>query len=193
MGEMTVDLPGPAANDQHDSKKERETFQKMLCSPFFNSREDLVRLADCLFGGCDLDTDKEKAFAALCPGKQFDLPKLRLGMTALQQLAERFLSLTQWEQTPWQQRKNLVLAYQKRGLEEHFKTALQQTEVEMEAQPLRNVLYYNELGHLQWEVSRLHSAHDPADTRSLESAGRAADIVWLAQKLRYLCLMKVFV
>lgn len=109
-------------------------------------------------------------------------------MSHLQKLVDQFLALEQWQNTPAAVESDLVQAYRQKGLERHFKDALQSAKTSLERQPLRNSAYYAHTGALLWEEARYHSLPHPGDEQYLIGLSDNADLIWLTRKLRYLCL-----
>ena len=113
---------------------------------------------------------------------------MRLVMSYLQQLAERFLAYQEWQRTPGTYETDLVRAVRHRGLEGHFAEALKTAKQALDRQPLRNSEYFGRLGLLLWEEARFESVREPSAVRYLAQLSDNADLTWLTQKLRYLCL-----
>ncbi len=170
------------------SKTESRQFRLFLESALFNTRSDVLRLYDWLLGH-PLEP-REQAFAHVYPDAAFDVQKMRLVMTYLQQLAERFLAYQEWQNTPGAYESDLVRAVRHRGLDGHFAEALKTAKHTLERQPLRNSEYYGRLGLVLWEEARFESVREPSAVRYLEQLSDNADLIWLTQKLRYLCLLR---
>ncbi|MCC6412141.1 MAG: hypothetical protein IT270_10810, partial [Saprospiraceae bacterium] len=167
-------------------KVELRLFRQYLEASFFNKRSDVVQLFDVLVQkGLE---PKEETYALLYPGKVFDVQKLRLTMSHLQQLAERFLAYQQWQNTPGACETDLLRAIRHRGLDDHFPDALKSAHKKFEKQPLRNSEYFLRKGLVLWEEARYESVRTPGDVRYLQQLSDNADLIWLTQKLRYLCL-----
>lgn len=113
---------------------------------------------------------------------------LRLLMSYLQKLVDQFLALEHWQNTSGAVESDLVQAYRQKGLDRHFQDALQLAKITLERQPLRNSDYYIRSGALLWEESRYNSERHPQEERYLVGLSDNADLIWLTQKLRYLCL-----
>ncbi|MFN0175072.1 MAG: hypothetical protein ACKVU0_10525 [Saprospiraceae bacterium] len=113
---------------------------------------------------------------------------LRLLMSYLQKLVDQFLALEHWLNTPAAVESDLVQAYRQKGLDRHFQDALQGAKLSLERQPLRNSDYYVRAGILLWEEARYNSLRRPEEEQYLIGLSDNADLIWLTQKLRYLCL-----
>lgn len=122
------------------------------------------------------------------PETHFSSTAFRLLLSDLQKLADHFLALEHWTKTPAAVETNMAQAYRQRGLSRHFDDALKQAKLQLERQPLRNSDFYEKNGHLIWEESRFQTQSHPEEERYLIALSDNADLLWLTQKLRYLCL-----
>ena len=168
------------------NKTESRHFRRFLESALFNQRSDVIQLYEWLLQQ-PLEP-KERTFAQVYPDTAFDAQKMRLVMTYLQQLMERFLAFQEWQNTPGAYETDLVRAVRHRGLDVHFAEALKTAKEAMERQPLRNSAYFGRLGLVLWEEARFESVREPSAVRYLEQLSDNADLTWLTQKLRYFCL-----
>lgn len=169
------------------SKAEQRAFSQFIISPFFNQREDVIRLYQWIQKGEAL-APKEQAFEYVYSGAPFDEQKLRLVQSYLQRLAEQFLAYQHWRNTPGAYESDLVQVFRHRGLEIHFQEALKTAKVVLDRQPLRNGDYRNRLEKILWEEARFESLRHPTEVKYLEQLSDNADLIWVTQKLRYLCL-----
>lgn len=169
------------------TKKERRLLAEFLNSPFFNRRGDVVRLYAWLLEGKPIEP-KQAVFAHIFPVSAFDRQKLHLTMSHLQKLAEQFLAYQNWRDKAATQEIELVQALRHRGLELHFEEALRTAKNTLEKQPLRNGDYYARSGQLMWEEARFDQLRNRTEVKYLSQMSDMADLAWLAQKLRFLCL-----
>lgn len=158
-------------------KAEQKRFFQFLQSPYFNKRKDLVRLYEQLLAG-----EPSSGDAGSVPAER------RLLMSYLQKLADRFLALEHWLETPGAEDMALVQAYRHKSLERHFRDASQLAGRRLAASPLRNADHHRHAGVLIWEEARYHSQPRREDEQYLVRLSENADLVWVLQKLRYLCL-----
>jgi tetratricopeptide (TPR) repeat protein len=172
------------------SKAETRQFERFLQSPYFNQREDVVVLFHWL-----LEFPKsppgEPTFARVYPGEPFDASKLRLTMSYLQKQAELFLACQRWRNHPASVATGVVQELRHRGLENHFKDALRQAKQTLEQQPVRNSDYHMGIGQVLWEEARFESQRNPTEIKYLAQLSDHADLWWVLQKLRYLCLNRM--
>jgi hypothetical protein len=170
------------------SKTEHRRFFQYLNTPFFNQRQDVIRLYQGLQGILTEATAEEGLAARLFPAETISPVEFRLQMSYLQKLTDQFLALQHWQNTPVAMESDLVQAYRLRGLDRPFQDSLKQAKISLARQPLRNSDYHKRADILLWEEARFHSLRRPEDGQFLEGLSENADKLWLLQKLRYLCL-----
>ncbi len=136
--------------------------------------------------------DNETLYARVYPGKNWSPTAFRLLMSDLQKQLDQFLALEHWLVKPAAVETDLAQAYRQRGLERHFEDALALAKSELERSPLRNSDYFVQQGQLLWEEARFQTQHHPEEERYLLALSENADMTWLTQKLRYLCLHTAF-
>jgi hypothetical protein len=174
------------------SPVELTAFGKFLRSPYFNMRDDVVRLFDYFFEKKEAKRatvfEKEKVFQAIYPGEILDEKKFNYALSFLHQLAQNFLVINELPmEGEAAHQLRLAQSLRRRGLERHFDTALKKAEETLESQPVRNQEYYR-LRHL------LHTERYESGTRERRTASRsfqdmadAADVFYIATKLRHSC------
>lgn len=131
---------------------------------------------------------RESLFARACPDVPYTPQQMRLLTSYLQKLVDQFLALEQWQNTPGAAESALAQVYRQKGMERHFQDALELAKQTLERQSLRNSDYYVRQGTLLWEEARYYSLRHPEDDQYLVRLSDNADLIWLSQKLRYLCL-----
>jgi hypothetical protein len=136
--------------------------------------------------------DKEMLYSRVFPEGNYSPTALRLLMSYLQKLVDQFLALEQWQNTPAAVESDLVQAYRQKGLDRHFQDSLQLAKVTLERQPLRNSEFYQRKNILLWEEARYNALRQPLGEGDLLALSDNADLIWLTQKLRYLCLHTAF-
>lgn len=165
---------------------ERREARKFLLSPFFNQRTDLVELYDWLTERAE--PVREEAWRRLFGPQPYDDQKLRLLMSYLHRMLEQYVSIKEWGADPLGADLSLLTAYRKRALPGAFERAQKSLEKSLEAQPLRNSYYHDSRFKLQWEAHQLTYARTPTEGSALRQLMREADILYLSQKLRLICL-----
>ncbi len=172
------------------SKHEKRSFNQWLASPFFNQRDDVTTLYQWLLQHPKTPIDAA-AFSHLYSGAAFDGQQLRLVSSYLQRQAEAFLAYQRWRNSMGAFESDLAKEMRHRGLENHFKESLRTAKQVLGQQPLRNSEYHSRLGQVLWEEARFESHLKPSDVTYLEQLSNNADLGWILQKLRYLCLNRM--
>ncbi len=166
---------------------ELREVRKFLQSPFFNQRQDVIDLFEYLTGGSA--PQKEAVWQQLFAPAPFDLQKIRLLMSYLHTLLEQYISVKEQLSDPLEAKLYLAIGYRKRGLSDIFNRTYKETEQRLAAQPLRNARYHDWCYRLQWEAHQLAYPQNPTDVSRLPDLMRAADALYLSQKLRLGCLL----
>lgn len=169
------------------SKPEKRRLSQFLSSPYFNQREDVVKLFEMLQHATRFQTH-ETMFRHVWPGAPYSIQQIRLLMSYLQKLIDQFLALEQWQSNPVAVQQETTRAYRMKSLERHFLDSFELEKKLIEQQPLRNGDYYGWLGNLLWEDARFNSTKKPENAHYLLRLSENADLFWISQKLRYLCL-----
>ncbi len=138
-------------------KSERRQLRKLVRSPFFNQREDVVRLFDHLDQYADADGPqlrKAKVFEKVFPGQPYDDGLLRYAMSFLLQQIREYLIWTELGNAEFERQLYLTRSLQRRGLDDLSQRALERAEAE--AGQWRNADRHRQLFQLQSE--RYHAA-----------------------------------
>ncbi len=136
------------------SKSERLQIRKLVRSPFFNHREDVVRLFDHLDKYVDVSTqqlNKVNAFSKVFPDTPYNDARLRHAMSFLLQQIREFLIWTEVGRSEFERQLHLARSLRRRGLDDLFQRTLDGAEREVEASPLRNANRHLRLFQLQSE------------------------------------------
>lgn len=130
---------------KHLNKTDRKQLKKMVRSPFYNQREDVIALFDYLDAHIDkgaLLLQKEKVFAEIYPGKKFDVDTLYYTMSFLTQIIQKYLTISELEEHATDAQLYLYKALLKRGAEKAADKTLSDAKNYLEKQKLRNAEYH---------------------------------------------------
>ncbi len=130
---------------KHLNKTDRKQLKKMVRSPFYNQREDVIALFDYLDAHIDkgaLLLQKEKVFAEIYPGKKFDVDTLYYTMSFLTQIIQKYLTISELEEHATDAQLYLYKALLKRGAEKAADKTLSDAKSFLEKQKLRNAEYH---------------------------------------------------
>ena len=170
------------------SPVELRDVRKFLRSPFFNQRKDLIDLFEQL--AASSEARKEELRCHLSPpAAPFDDQKLRLLMSYLHTLLEQYVAIKEMTADKLNTQLHLATGYRKRRLNEAFERTRKNLEKNLEAQPLRNMAYHSLRYQLHWETHQLNYVQNPTDVSGLQELSGTTDVIFLAQKLRLICLL----
>lgn len=171
------------------SATEKREVRKFLESPFFNQRRDVVQLFDwfCSAGSFQKVSAKRHVFGEPATDDQ----ELRLRMAYLHRLLERYIIQKEMEADAMGQQIHLAAGYRKRGLAGHFERVRRGLGKKLSDGPLRDAQYHEHQYRLHWETHQISHVRNPTDPGHLRAASDAADIAYLTQKLRLICLLTV--
>jgi len=165
---------------------EKREARKFLESPFFNQRRDVVQLFDWF---CTGDApEKAAAKRHLFGADEVDDQELRLRMTYLHRLLERYIAQKEIDADDADLRLHLAAGYRKRGLAPQFDRVRKGLEKSLDADPIRDARHHERRFRLYWEAHQLAHDRNPTDFAYLQTASTAADTAYLTLKLRLICL-----
>ncbi|MEL6863562.1 MAG: hypothetical protein AAFP19_04040 [Bacteroidota bacterium] len=172
------------------SKKDIREMAKFVRSPFFNQQEQVVRFFDYLVE-CQQELkiipNKEQAFKKLFPNSPFDDVRIRLLMSALHKLIERYFIYSEVEEAALRSKIHLAAVYRKRNLPKHFERTTRDAALLQEKQDCQDADYYMNIYQLQWEHYQYLSTSQPTGELNLQSISDTLDTAFLAHKLRQTC------
>jgi hypothetical protein len=174
------------------SPTELTAFGKYLRSPFFNHREDIIRLFQHFLKNRE-GTGKETAFAAVFPGEPFEEKKYGYTVSFLYQAAQQFLvqqELASQGEPAFQ--LHLAKTLRSHGLERQSLTALQKAETALRTQPERNIQYHQHAQQLHLERFESEARQRRTVAGSFQAMAEEGDIHFAAQKLRQGCTALVY-
>ena len=170
-------------------------FQEFVASPYFNKDPELVRLYGYLKqqlakGLPKGKTVRQVVYAGLYPEKSYDEMQLNRLMSRLLQLAERFISIWQYEQRGVLPDCIALEYYVEAHLDKLYTFAYEKVKSKLAGQPLRNSAWY----YQQFLLSDIAERHFSAQNlrrydHHLQEASDHLDTWFLSQKLYYLCAM----
>ncbi len=171
------------------SAQEKKEIRKFLESPFFNQRRDVIELFDWF---CTREVhQKQDIKAHLFGSTDTEDQELRLRMTYLMRLLEKYLAQKEFESDDNTAKIHLLAAFRKRGLTAPFERARKSLEKNLERTGRRDTRYYETRFVLNWENHQISFPQKPTDLQHLRAASVAADLAYLSLKLRQICLKTV--
>lgn len=174
------------------TNREIKNCEIFLESPFFNKREDVVKLYRYItkyLPDCEhpkLET--EQVFQYMYPKQKFNEPKLRHLMSGLTKLLEQFLIQLNLQGSELEQERKLLKAYEKRSLLKYFDNNLKKHLKYLETQPLRNIDYYRHQYLIKNQIAEVYNK----DSKNIIQTAEDLDIFYMTYKLRTTCLLVNF-
>jgi hypothetical protein len=174
-------------------KKDRRELRKAVRSPFFNQKEEVIRLFDCLDKNIDnpkVPLSQAWVFEQVFPDKPFNALVLHHAASSLTQLTRRFLAISEFENTPPQYQLSLTRALRQRQATKMYEHELKEAKTFLEKQPLRNSEF-----HLQHYMLLLDEYDYKRQNRRegdlpVQELSDNLDNFYLAETLRQACAMK---
>lgn len=169
------------------SPVELRDVRRFLRSPFFNQRQDLIELFEWL--STAQEPNKETTWRRIFGESPYDDQKFRLHLSYLHRLLEKYLIVKESTADDLSNLVTLAVAYRKRNNPEPFERVRKNLEKALENQPLRNAYYHETRYDLLWESHQHQYTQNPTDVSQLQELSKTADVVYLTQKLRLVCLL----
>lgn len=172
------------------SNGELRRLRRFLQSPYFTTRQDVLSAFEYLAGrraaGRPLP-DRELLFQHTFPGQAYDELKMRATMSDLQELIGHFLLIEAQREDAFAAGMALAAIYRHRGLEGHFQWVMKKAGRNLEANPLRDPDYYENMLAYQAEWLEYQSASSRTTELHLQEIADTLDVSYLLSKLRYAC------
>ena len=171
------------------SKADWRQLEKMVASPCFNGRPQLVPLFE-YFMGCyqqQLPPEKAKGFATAFPKKPFNDQLWRLSVSQLFKLVEQWLALRETQQDSTFPQLPLSRAYRKLDLDGHYQRAMTSLQKKLEKELQHDAGSYENQYQLEWEKYRFLSSGKRTEVFNLQEVSDAMDTAFIARKLRHAC------
>ncbi len=171
------------------SKSDWRQLGKIVASPYFNGRPQLVPLFE-YFLNCyqqKVTPDKLKGFAAAFPQKPFDDQLWRLSNSQLFKLAEQWLAFKETQQGTTFPQLPLASAYRKLGLNGHYQRTMSALQKKLEKVTQHDAGAYENIYQLEWEKYRFVSSGKRTEAFNLQEVSDAMDISFISRKLRHAC------
>jgi len=128
------------------SKQELREFKKFTCSPFFNQQKEITKFFDFLVEckqQLKVIPSKEKAFQAIFPQQNFSDVKVRLLMSEMHKLIEKYLICKNVFTDEVKNKIQLASTYRQRNLPKHFEKTIKNAHELLERSELRHAEHFN--------------------------------------------------
>ena len=171
------------------TKPELRDLDRFVRSPFFNRKEQLVRLFAYL-RACR-ETNKtptaEEAYRAAHPDTDFDVTNLRLAYSDLLELLEQYWTVQAALENKVRYKIHLAAEYRKRGLNKPLGIALREAKTATEQHQYRNAEHFAIRHDLELQVYQAAAADKRYEAFNLQTISDWADTAYIARKLQHVC------
>lgn len=173
------------------SKQELKEMGKFVRSPYFNQQEILVQFFDYLVECQQLSVipSKEKTFQKLFANQEFKDVKIRLLMSDLYKLLERFLICQNTFSDDFQNKIQLARTYRQRNLPKHFQKTMDVANELLQKTTYRHSDYFDDEFEQLVEQYQFASANKRTDDYNLQEITNTLDITFITRKLKQTCLL----
>lgn len=175
------------------TSSERREVKLFLDSPFFNHREDVRVLFDHLSRAAKKKVEppsRQAVFGKIFPQKKYDDQRMRLTISYLFKLLEKYLVQKEILTEDHGGFHLLLSAYRRRKLSRHFQTTLKQGVKKMESQPFRHPEFFFEKYLVEREQYRFLSSSGRTQQLNLQTVEDDLTVATVAMKLRQFCLLR---
>lgn len=174
------------------SRKERRELRKFIATPFFNQRQDVMDLFEVLDEVLEDGTtapEKQSIFQRLYGEEKYDDHKVRMAMSFLLKLAERYLVHRQFFADEVRSKTTLAAIYRERNLPKHFERAIRETKTAQEKSIFRNADFFMHEHQLRFEEFRFYSSRSRSSDLDFQPVTEHLDVAYFSEKIRHACVM----
>lgn len=172
------------------SSLEKVQLKRFLRSPYFNKREDVVRLFEFMrykLPKIKVDNSRQLAFAHTYPDKVYNERDAYLVFSYLFKLIEEFLAFETFRKDEAQIKFYTAKSYRDRKLGSSFSQKLNESRHILSKSKLRNSDYLRRLYDLENERYNYLSSTQRSDKVNLDEVSTAFDVYYISEKLRHHC------
>ncbi len=175
------------------NKRDIRELDKMVRSPYFNQRADVIRLFDhlCLEGKPNKEKWKrENLFSAVYRGEEMEIKKLRHLCSFLSTLIRRYFILEEQETQEFEQHMHLCQALRNRNLLQEYEVQWRKLEKKQGASQLQNIQSHYQ--HFRFYFEREDFNNNQRQSRKgysfLEKTAFELSAHYMAAILRQACM-----
>ena len=172
------------------NKQDIRELKKLVRSPFFNQREDVIQLFDYICNAInkgEQKLDRVKAYEYMFPQKEYDDAWMKSIMHFLLNNIKEYFALreSRKDETNWQ--LHLCRALRKQQLDKLFNKELRKLEKQQQQQSFRNVGYHYHKYQLELERYLYKNKQQRSARMNLQELASELTIFYLADILRHSC------
>lgn len=166
--------------------KELRKLRKFVSSPFFNQQQCLVDLLAYSIENISAPLNKKATYAHLFPTKPFNETDLRLQVSYLCRLIEKFIAYTEIEADPSLLLQKTAEGLTQRNQKEEALRILQKSQARIEKQPLRNATYFENRYRIELSQYAYEAVDKPTEAFNM-AAFQNLDTAYFINKLKLAC------
>jgi hypothetical protein len=171
------------------SRKDQSALCELAACPFFNKKQEVERLCSYLAKNVRRAEpgvfSKEKLYQAAFPGSLYNDGRLRLTMTWMLKLIERYLAIAQMENDGFDADLYLLKALRERGNERRFEKKCKELGSALEAQGRRDSRIHHQRYTLSGEELEGQSGKQRSSRLDLHPLHNQLTIYYLSEMLRH--------
>jgi hypothetical protein len=174
------------------SKRDFRELRKVVRSPYFNQREDVIQLYDYIekvFNEKLPDFSKEKAFKKLFPNKKYDDVLMRQLMSYLLKVIEKYLITEGVLQDDLESQLQLTHALRFRNADKLFEKQLAQFSESIDNQGFKNAKYHYMKFQIRLADHNYRGEKKRTSELNLQSLSDELDYFYIAERMRYASLI----
>ena len=174
------------------SKQELRELGKFIRSPFFNQQKNLIDFFDYLVDcreNLQIIPTKEKVFEKVFPGQKNSDVKVRLLMSDLHKLIEKYLICQATFSNKIQTKMQLAQIYRRRNLPKHFQKTIKNVDELLDQDSLRHDDYFNNKYDQLLEQQKFATTFKRTDEFKLQEITDILDVTFITKKLKQTCLL----
>jgi len=172
------------------SRAQQRQVRKLVQSPYFNKREDIIDLCTLMYQ-TPLENRtalrKEKVFPKIFGKQPFDVDQLDYTMSFLLKAIEEYLIHQEQTANKTSNQIALMKAYRKLGLQKHFNQAEARAHRLQKKNQLRDSYYYQHDFEIEIEQYHFLAEQQRNTSKNLQEVSAKLDLTFLIQKLKDAC------
>lgn len=172
------------------SISERAALRRYLCSPYLNSRTDVLALFDCLNASAGQTITRQAAYKSVFPGNDFEARRLNYTVSYLTKLTEDFIAQREWDADADARDLYLLRGLRRRRLSDLSERAERAIEKRAEKQPRRDAAYFRQRYALAFEQLRGRLQQGRARDFDFNALTEAHEKAFVYEKLKLGCMMQ---
>lgn len=169
------------------TNQEITQIRKILRSPFFTHREDLLLLFNALTSNKKHNQSLENLFEIVYPGKNWDYARIRNCMSDLLSRIEECLLINYYRSNPIKNQLILADIYRRRNLEKGFSSTIVKSAKSIKKSAIKNADYFDALLDYYTINMQYSSSTKRSADLFLQEVSDTQDALYLVKKLPVIC------